>query len=1037
MQRSVDRGNNLRRSLSVHLLALCLLGPSLFLPMAFGQDEASTTGRQSPIPFTIKFPETGGKNSTFTFKSPPKGVVTKAALELTTQEVTYPSSKRYYKYGDAGLDHKAYKGLLDSAAPTKGPTTYKSTSATASDLTNMTSKDLKYFEATATPSTGPDYAYQHFIFDIHNGRNYLEKVDYYWEGTGLLQKTVGYSCGATLFIWDLNQLAWSQLKTAKDTFCTAANPTKLMFSGTYTMNYKVGDDSPIPTIDLLVQNPLENSANHVTMATDVMRINVTSHLESYPHFLGVNVGDDSSIEHIYRDQVKGSYLFGDDHGFKSALQSLINTSDKVIGSDGKFEVPIAFNSSTGGLLTVKTLDFYVDTPPTRAKLIENPSIKEDTPTIGLVDLQEYFSDDMGVSNLSFSIPNNITSSNIKVEISKSRYLSVISVTPNWTGNMKLMIIAKDLWGQQMPSNDFLINVEPVNDPPVLDTIKPPKAYEDRPFSYNVTARDIDGDSLTFTDDSPLFDIETKTGAISFTPIQDNIGRNLFNITVLDNNGSEAKQSAELEIIATNDRPTVSLLLPTHDFQVTEDKVKLAWVGKDIDFDDLTYTLYIDRGSGLVVAAKGLEISEYGMTGLVSGSTIKWTVEATDGQLTSVRPPTFTFTVKYSTGGGGGGGGGGNNNTTVNQPPTVTLLSPGKGSTLGTLSPTFTWSGYDPDLDKLTYKVIIYSTANLELSRNITNVPYFTLQTTLDNDQKYYWTVIPNDGTVDGVCLSGQWSFSIKRNGTIEPKPPTATVIVTPTGPIDEGGSVSFDASGSSDTDGSIVLFIWTFGDGITLTGPGYMKVDHTFKTGGNYNVSLVVFDNDGKTDIWNNQVVVKAKPVVKPQVKIFGLTQTQLLILLIVLVAAVSLGTAFAFIAYRRIKYERYDVDQVFFIFHDGRLIKHASKKPPSEGDSEKEVFGGMLTAVQDFVKDSLTDKTGKSSLKILEFGDQKIVIERGSKTFLAAFITGNATEALRKRMRGIVDNIENSQRDLLVSWDGDQNSIKGAETALAELIKK
>ena len=58
----------------------------------------------------------------------------------------------------------------------------------------------------------------------------------------------------------------------------------------------------------------------------------------------------------------------------------------------------------------------------------------------------------------------------------------------------------------------------------------------------------------------------------------------------------------------------------------------------------------------------------------------------------------------------------------------------------------------------------------------------------------------------------------------------------------EGVPVSFDGSGSSDPDGSIVRYSWTFGDGATGT---EATATHTYAQNGTYTVTLEVTDNDG------------------------------------------------------------------------------------------------------------------------------------------------------------------------------------------------
>jgi len=60
-------------------------------------------------------------------------------------------------------------------------------------------------------------------------------------------------------------------------------------------------------------------------------------------------------------------------------------------------------------------------------------------------------------------------------------------------------------------------------------------------------------------------------------------------------------------------------------------------------------------------------------------------------------------------------------------------------------------------------------------------------------------------------------------------------------------SVSFNASCSSDPNGSISSYRWVFGDGSTTT-TGSPTVSHTYFDSGNFTVTLTVTDNSGQTD---------------------------------------------------------------------------------------------------------------------------------------------------------------------------------------------
>ena len=77
-----------------------------------------------------------------------------------------------------------------------------------------------------------------------------------------------------------------------------------------------------------------------------------------------------------------------------------------------------------------------------------------------------------------------------------------------------------------------------------------------------------------------------------------------------------------------------------------------------------------------------------------------------------------------------------------------------------------------------------------------------------------------------------------------PNQPPRAVISGPNGGL-VGNTLTFDGSASSDPDGSIVTFAWSFSDGATATGA---QVSRTFNAPGSYNVVLTVTDNGGLSD---------------------------------------------------------------------------------------------------------------------------------------------------------------------------------------------
>jgi chitodextrinase len=66
-------------------------------------------------------------------------------------------------------------------------------------------------------------------------------------------------------------------------------------------------------------------------------------------------------------------------------------------------------------------------------------------------------------------------------------------------------------------------------------------------------------------------------------------------------------------------------------------------------------------------------------------------------------------------------------------------------------------------------------------------------------------------------------------------------------------SCSFDASASSDSDGNIVSYAWSFGDGNNGSG---VTTSNTYSAGGTFSVTLTVTDNEGATGSSTQQVTV-------------------------------------------------------------------------------------------------------------------------------------------------------------------------------------
>jgi len=137
-------------------------------------------------------------------------------------------------------------------------------------------------------------------------------------------------------------------------------------------------------------------------------------------------------------------------------------------------------------------------------------------------------------------------------------------------------------------NIAFVNV--LNSAPIIETIENQTAYEGERFILQVHASDPDNDTITFSDNSTLFNINSTTGLISFTPSYDSAGDYLINITITDGEDF-AWQTFKLIIINVNRPPTATISSPLDNAEfTTKDNILFdATSSFDPDNDNLTYS----------------------------------------------------------------------------------------------------------------------------------------------------------------------------------------------------------------------------------------------------------------------------------------------------------------------------------------------------------------------------------------------------------------------------------------------------------------
>ncbi len=109
---------------------------------------------------------------------------------------------------------------------------------------------------------------------------------------------------------------------------------------------------------------------------------------------------------------------------------------------------------------------------------------------------------------------------------------------------------------------------------------------------------------------------------------------------------------------------------------------------------------------------------------------------------------------------------------------------------------------------------------------------------------------------------------------------------------------------------------------------------------------------------------------------------------------------------------------------------------PEGQDGLDADIFAGMLSAVQDFVKDSF-DPVGQQSsgLGRLEYGDMKILIEHGQHIYLTVVFRGEEHLEMRKMLRQTIRNLEKHSQ-LLGTWTGNMNELEPLDREIKRLSR-
>jgi OOP family OmpA-OmpF porin len=129
-----------------------------------------------------------------------------------------------------------------------------------------------------------------------------------------------------------------------------------------------------------------------------------------------------------------------------------------------------------------------------------------------------------------------------------------------------------------------------------------------------------------------------------------------------------------------------------------------------------------------------------------------------------------------------------------------------------------------------------------------------------------------------------------------------------------------------------------------------------------------------------------------------------------------------------------YRVEQVFLIHKEtGLLLQHVTA--PAVVGQDADMVSGMLTAIQDFVRDSFGAQ-GDEGIGALEVGDLNVWIEQGPQALIAAVIRGNAPQDFHTVLQDAIETIHLEKGEELEEFQGDAAPFEATHATLENCLQ-
>lgn len=598
---------------TVFVLMMFALAPAIHAMTPEAGPPGSPSGRmdisRTPWTGTLRLAGSYYSCSTFNISLPNNATVQSASMDIEGQPVVGPLQSLSCDFAnDPDNKYSAIAGGYSKSSPGNAkPTTFNQGNMFAGqDLTAISYSDNSFATVYWAYMSGGSGEYGFHLFSFQVSLDITSKVSVTYQGYGGYP---GYYYGVgtvAAYLWNNASQSWESVGSGSD------NPESLL-SRDFTGSGYIATQGARHYVYVLAMCPVGTGWGgywyYNCVNTDYVKVDVQGNALSWPKnpkmFIGPTPSNPAGNVPVwnYDVDVFNTIMSIADVTISNALGAMAAKTTTQFS-----DIKIKFQSETAGIIRVSNITVSIKAPPW-CKSVPDFNVTEDTPDPKVINLNSWFVSYSG-DKLQFITTFKSDAKKLDATIDVDGWMGFKMPTKYWWGDQQFKVKATDSDGLERESNLFTVHILWVNAPPFITPAGRQVATQGVPFTLQVRAKDPDQlldptETLTFSDNTPLFEIDPTTGKISFTPTQDQVGFYTLTIIVTDRDGAVASMNFSLEVQDAEDPPVldpISELTANQDqpfsYTVTAQDPDLPY-GDSLMFGDDSPLFQINETTGLI------------------------------------------------------------------------------------------------------------------------------------------------------------------------------------------------------------------------------------------------------------------------------------------------------------------------------------------------------------------------------------------------------------------------------------------------------